>query len=74
MSAPAVRRTGPTPGPSRPVSFRIQLTEDEHRRAKLVAAHERRFLSRILREHIEERYRALGLDDAGRRRARRKAN
>jgi len=74
MSMPTYDRPGPTPGPPRPISFRLQFTEDEHRRAKLLAAHERRFLCRILRECIEERYRALGLDDDGRRRrARRKA-
>jgi hypothetical protein len=49
------------------------LTEEEHRRARLVAAHERRFLANIVREDIERRYQALGPGDGRTRPPRRKA-
>jgi hypothetical protein len=78
MSTPQRRplsRPGPLRGPARPISFRINLSEDEHHKGRLVATHARRYLADLLRDFIEQRYRALGLDDDGppRRPARRKA-
>jgi hypothetical protein len=67
MSTTAKRRY-PKPGTPRPFSFRIPLSADEQRRAHRLADHERRSLSWILRDFIDERCRALGLDDDGPRR------
>ena len=73
MPSPKIRRPGPMPGPPRPISFRINLTEAEHKKARLIAAHEGRSLADVLREDIERRYQVLGLDAASRPRAAREA-
>ena len=43
------------------------MTEEEHRRARLVAAHAGCFLADLLRDEIDRRYTALGLEPGRRR-------
>jgi hypothetical protein len=54
-----------------PKRLHIELTLEEHRRIKVVAAHEGKDIARIFREtflaDMERRYEALGIDNAGRK-------